>query len=481
MRAEIPFAELQGLVRSGDAAAGGVHVTATSTALPQPRVTVTSDDGTYWLPALPPGSYDVTFSRSGLQTLIRRVELHAGETSRLDASLDPSEDEETVTKTALERSLFERPVAVWSLDAETADRLPLARDAGAMFRVAPLVRPGLVRVDGIVAPPLLDVLDAVQQSTVIESFGGDVNVITHSGGELRASLRATLEKLTGRDDETRFEATFGGPVLRDRVFAFGAAGNDARYAKLTASAGARHTLIASYLRGDRDDAASADYLLAATPRVTATASLASRETASVRAFASAGDHQLTAGAQRLRGRDALVINDRWSISPRWVVDVGARAEEGETFGTAGAVLDLGGRRIAARVDTDDEIELWYGQRLEANGYARAGLAHRRGENVLIVDAAFRFLVLTLGGNATLSDERANRASAWVLFDAPLLAQDVGVALVGRHIAGATMLDTALTYAVTRGSLEPFVKVEVSNAFGRRTEPRAWRFGLGARM
>src|SRR6476619_6064463 len=52
----------------------GVTVEARSTILPGPRDTVTGGDGTYQLPALPPGDYTLTFTLDGMQTITRQLQ-----------------------------------------------------------------------------------------------------------------------------------------------------------------------------------------------------------------------------------------------------------------------------------------------------------------------------------------------------------------------------------------------------------------------
>src|SRR4249919_2145865 len=49
----------------------GVTVTATSPALIQPQTTVTSETGNYRFPAVPPGSYALSFELAGFNTLKR--------------------------------------------------------------------------------------------------------------------------------------------------------------------------------------------------------------------------------------------------------------------------------------------------------------------------------------------------------------------------------------------------------------------------
>src|SRR5579872_7562438 len=51
----------------------GVTVEARSVVLPSPRVAVTESDGSYQLPALPPGTYTVTYTLQGMQPVTRQV------------------------------------------------------------------------------------------------------------------------------------------------------------------------------------------------------------------------------------------------------------------------------------------------------------------------------------------------------------------------------------------------------------------------
>ena len=468
--AEIPFASLTGRVTSNDAPAQGVLVTATCNALPQPRTTTTLTDGTYWLPALPPGPCSVTFSREGLQTLTRPANLVAGDLARSDASIQPSEEGEAVTSTATSRSLFERPFATWSMDAATIAHLPMTRSGTGPLSLAPRTSSRILFADGMRIHDVRDfaILDALEQ-VAVPLDDAPIALIGRSGGEFSASLRATLTHR--RDDDVEVEATAGGSIT-ERLFLFGAAqgGDDhSLYAKAAANLGAQHSFFAGVL----DDEAALDWTFAATDHLTATASV-SESDASARGYALLGNHQLALGG----GDNGLFVNDRWSIAPRWVVEAGVRHDHGDTVARAGAVFDLfgdGRKRIAANV-VDDEYQLWYGQQLEANGYARIGMIHDEATDV-VLDAAFRFLVLTFGGNVSLLGHRDDVANVWVLFDAPLLERDLGIALVGRYTGDHTALDAAVNFSMPVGRLMPFVKLEVLNAFSDRT----WQIGLGARM
>ena len=63
---------IMGVVKdTSDALLPGVTVTAHSPALIQPQSTVTGEDGTYRLIALPAGVYDITFEISGFRSLKR--------------------------------------------------------------------------------------------------------------------------------------------------------------------------------------------------------------------------------------------------------------------------------------------------------------------------------------------------------------------------------------------------------------------------
>ena len=65
----------------------GVTVEASSNVLPVARVTVTEANGEYRLPALPPGSYTVTFTLAGMQSATRRANVQLAQETTADATL----------------------------------------------------------------------------------------------------------------------------------------------------------------------------------------------------------------------------------------------------------------------------------------------------------------------------------------------------------------------------------------------------------
>ena len=254
-------------------ALGGVTVTASSPALQGTRTSVTSTNGDYIVPFLPPGEYKVAFARADFGALEKTRTLTVAETAILDAQLSLAGVAEAITVMAEASEAFGQAApAAASYSAEAIDKLPVGRD----LRGAVLLAPGttstgvgggltisgamafdsLYLVDGVVVgstllgqPRPLFVEDAIQEtrtwtaniSAEYGHFGGGVvNVVTRSGGnDFRGSFRTTLnnerwraltpyEKTSvagdPRSDEIvpTFEAALGFPILRDKLWFFAA-------------------------------------------------------------------------------------------------------------------------------------------------------------------------------------------------------------------------------------------------------------------
>ncbi len=88
----------------------GVSVVAASDVLPRPRETVTSAAGEYRLPALPPGSYTVTFRLTGMQEITRKAQVVLSQETVADVTMGVGGLSETVVVTA-EVSLIDKDSA----------------------------------------------------------------------------------------------------------------------------------------------------------------------------------------------------------------------------------------------------------------------------------------------------------------------------------------------------------------------------------
>jgi hypothetical protein len=369
---------ITGKVMSGGAVAAGVTVTATSPALQGERTTVTTANGRYWLAALPPGDYEVTFSRGGMQTLIKSAEVQVARVTRVDATLEPSEDEESVTSTAKVVGVADTTVITSHFDDKTLDRLPVRRDPLSAASLAPGGGFGNVyQDDAFTYPGDIQGEESLEQVTVLrfaltpdhEFSPSPIYAQTRSGGEdFSFSLRDALTSddwiggyNPGTFDEDGlhhlFEGSAGGRIVPEKLWFFASAwhgeewfGLDRRgvLGKLTAQLGAEHNLTATYDHGELgiNDADQAQtglvalrYLGAAGPRWTneAVASHATSEIDSINLDPDSprainhtsffgkstyvlgtrfGDHILSAGAQHTN--DEYFDNTSVFANDRWV-------------------------------------------------------------------------------------------------------------------------------------------------------------------
>jgi carboxypeptidase family protein/TonB-dependent receptor-like protein len=85
---------------SSGAAVSGASVSARNTATGQQRTTQTSGDGSYSIPELPIGTYEVKASQAGFQTWVTRVDVSVASERRVDAQLKPGQVSERVEVSA---------------------------------------------------------------------------------------------------------------------------------------------------------------------------------------------------------------------------------------------------------------------------------------------------------------------------------------------------------------------------------------------
>jgi hypothetical protein len=264
----LPTATISGkAVDQQGLAVPGATVTAQSPVLQGSRTAVTSQNGDYILPFLPAGQYTLTFELTGFATVKRTQRVTPGETVTLNPTMGVSTMEETVTVIGESTVVGQGAEVATSIKQDLVDKLPMART----FLAAALMVPGvqdsgpnggfsingsmsfesLYLVNGVVVNENirgqalgLFIEDALQETTVSTAAisaefgrfqGGVLQAITKSGGNsFSGSYRATFDNnkwvsLTPFTNDRRtdkiflqHEVTLGGPVLKDKVWFFGA-------------------------------------------------------------------------------------------------------------------------------------------------------------------------------------------------------------------------------------------------------------------
>jgi outer membrane receptor for ferrienterochelin and colicin len=258
----IPMATLTGKVTSeGGPGLPGVTVTAESPNLQGKRDTSSGANGDYIFNLLPAGDYTVSFTLSGMQTVVQKIQLSAARTARADAELKPSSVKEAVVVSGdagAPAAILEETQISANYKKGLLEKLPVARTLQAATLLAPGVNnngPGgndrevntsiaisgapsfenLFLVDGVVTNEnirgqshQLFIEDAIQETTVQTGAisaeygrfaGGVVNAITKSGSNLfSGSFRTTFtnDKWTANDPYNNGTGTLGrAPTVAD--------------------------------------------------------------------------------------------------------------------------------------------------------------------------------------------------------------------------------------------------------------------------
>ncbi|PYQ48783.1 MAG: hypothetical protein DMF59_15050, partial [Acidobacteria bacterium] len=275
MAQSIPTATLIGKVSAEGASVPGATVTVTSPNLQGARSTESTQTGDYIIGLLPPGNYTIKFELSGMATATRRVVLTAANTERVDIELRPAAMSEAITVTA--ETPLTAPVESTQVSTnfkqDLIEALPMDRTLRAVTLLSPGVNDngpsgGNIMISGAMSFDSLYLVngaivnenlrgqarpvfieDAIQETTILTGgaisaeyghfTGGVVSAITKSGGnDLKGSFRTNLsnDKWTAKtpltveqEDKINsiYEATLGGPFMRDRLWFFGA-GRSAR-------------------------------------------------------------------------------------------------------------------------------------------------------------------------------------------------------------------------------------------------------------
>jgi len=500
---------LTGRVTSAGKAVAHATVTATSPALQAPRVTSTGASGTYWLGALPPGQYDVTFEHKGMQSLTRRAVVELARIARADAQLEPSEDEDSVTSTATTISVVHDTALSTHRNAQQLDQLPVPIDYTTALYLSPDRFPNALFLEsdgGGIQSETIDEMTFLRGVTPLElaPTGAAAAIVTRtrSGGEdFTFSLRDTITK-GGRHFG---EAASGGRIIPSRLWFF-AAGWDGDRAdrfvpnergfelKLTAQLDPRQNLTAVH-SDDFVGLTVVDHVAQWTPRfLTEVSALHAQsfdqDNASAKASFVAGDHVVSAGIESSNGnvdRRAFFVSDRlWR--DRWLLNAGIRYgrvnglfDDNGLSAQIAAAYDLRGRgrnaitasatRYSSYSNDLDEFTVGYVMALGSTGSARLNIIHddyasQRSRTRIQIDSNYRlFDRFEAGLNYTYTRSdlnlAAHTANAWLSADIPLGEQALGVMIAYRYDSA---LDVALRYTLPIQRLALTLGADAVNVF-----------------
>ena len=128
----------------------GVTVTATSPSMPGVQTAVSSETGNYRFPALPPGTYALTYELSGFNPLKRDgVEIRLGFTATVNVELALATLQETVTVSGASPIIDTTATrTVQNFKLTELQSIPNARDMWALLAVTPAVQMSRIDVGG---------------------------------------------------------------------------------------------------------------------------------------------------------------------------------------------------------------------------------------------------------------------------------------------------------------------------------------------
>ena len=125
----------------------GVTVTASSPSMLGTQTAVTNEQGAYRFPAVPPGTYTLTYELPGFNTLRREgIELRLGFTANINVDLQVASLQETVTVTGESPVIDTSATRVQqNFKLEELQSIPNARDMWSLLAVTPAVQ--MTRID----------------------------------------------------------------------------------------------------------------------------------------------------------------------------------------------------------------------------------------------------------------------------------------------------------------------------------------------
>jgi hypothetical protein len=177
----------------------GVTIEARSDVLPAPRVTTSDSAGEYRLPALPPGTYTVTFDLTGMAQVTRQVQVQLARETVVDVTMSVAGVTEAVTVVAqtpiIERDSTELKSGVSS---EIISSLPVGQEYRDLVKLIP----------GVMYTP---------DSTRGPSAGGSGqdNVYKMDGVDVTMPLYGTLSSEAASHDIAQVTTVMGGAKAVD--------------------------------------------------------------------------------------------------------------------------------------------------------------------------------------------------------------------------------------------------------------------------
>ena len=271
--ASLAFAQqtgsISGQVTDSDGSAlPGVTIEARSVGLPQPRMTVTSGNGDYQLPALQPGPYTLTFTLSGMQSVTRQAVVSLGQNTAVDARLGMEGISAEITVTAESALVDRESTAIQSaISSQQIQALPVGQEYRDLVKLIPGVQytqdqvrgpsaggsgqDNIYQFDGVnVTLPLFGTLSAepashdIAQVNMVKGGAKAVDFDRSGGFTIDTVSKSGTNKLSGllsyqaqesslnadptsgsnsrfEQDKTWTTVNVGGPILADRLFFYG--------------------------------------------------------------------------------------------------------------------------------------------------------------------------------------------------------------------------------------------------------------------
>ena len=264
--AQIPTSTISGRVINEGQGLPGVTVTAKSPALQGTRTAVTSTNGDYVFPNVPPGDYTITFTMSGFQTVTRTVKAAAAQQQVINTNMSLSAVAAEAVVVGTSETISQTTQAATTYTSDLTKKLPISRTLLSAVLLSPGVNTSAVTGNVVISggqsfdnlfmvngvnvmdnirgtPNNLFIEDAIAETTTSTSgisaeygrfTGGVINAITKSGGNtFSGSFRVGLDndnwRTTTPYNEPKadkvvptYEATLGGPIWKDKVWFFAA-------------------------------------------------------------------------------------------------------------------------------------------------------------------------------------------------------------------------------------------------------------------